>query len=99
STALYTLSLHDALPICRVRRVGDARLRDGRAPAEHLRAARRADAHRALGGDAARERERAARALYLARAADRGDGGRGGDLRDGRSEEHTSELQSRENLV
>src|SRR5215475_15931882 len=56
TTEIYTLSLHDALPICRRRR---DRLRPPHHPRPHL--ARRA--------------------------------------RGGRSEEHTSELQSRENLV
>src|SRR3712207_9555839 len=81
TTEIYTLSLHDALPIC----AGGRRL-----PADpggqRVRVGLRADpAHR-----------------RLRHHADRGDAGRGG-VRGGprarRSEEHTSELQSRQYLV
>src|SRR3712207_7447005 len=65
TTEIYTLSLHDALPISLRARVRRAE------PLEVRRGAR-------LGGAAARAR-------------------RGGDFR--RSEEHTSELQSRQYLV
>src|SRR5690606_41564324 len=81
-----TLSLHDALPIFRELGV---RVRAGAGAGRRgaLRAGR--GRHRAgwgAGGAAGRVRARpAARARRLARA--------------GRSEEHTSELQSRENLV
>src|SRR5207302_9087715 len=65
TTEIYTLSLHDALPICggADRRRVPARTGDGRL---HRRARRDRDAH---------------------------------GHRAARSEEHTSELQSRENLV
>src|SRR5436309_12556404 len=72
TTEIYTLSLHDALPICRSDRGG----------------ARGQGSHQCAG--AARER---------------GHGGNGGVAAPPqrrsreRSEEHTSELQSRENLV
>src|SRR3712207_8114787 len=70
TTEIYTLSLHDALPICR---------RD-----------RRQRGHPDLGGDGARARHQPAHALqYLSRD----------HSRDTRSEEHTSELQSRQYLV
>src|SRR5690606_41563469 len=70
STAIYTLSLHDALPICRV--------------AGHLR--RRALARRHLVPEHPRGLRDLLQVLGRGSAAPR-------------SEEHTSELQSRENLV
>src|SRR2546428_6010578 len=77
TTEIYTLPLHDALPICRRRDAEDPRPprrgRDRAAPragGRHLHAGRRARGAHALG-----------------------DGG------DRRSEEHTSELQSRSDLV
>src|SRR3712207_8923495 len=73
TTEIYTLSLHDALPICR--------------PPRHGRAPRRAPP--------ARTRRRQARRL-------RGGGHEGrrrARPRRPRSEEHTSELQSRQYLV
>src|SRR5207253_9588253 len=86
---LYTLSLHDALPICRV----DALRR----------------LHRAGEGDAGDARigdERRADGLTVADHGNRGvgrDAGLPQDLdrahADARSEEHTSELQSRGHLV
>src|SRR5690349_22168877 len=69
TTEIYTLSLHDALPIC---------------------AGRPARAGSRGRPDAARHRP-----LQM-RGARRRAGGRGGD---DRSEEHTSELQSRRDLV
>src|SRR5260221_5013598 len=78
TTEIYTLSLHDALPICRAR-----------SPA--------ADSQRQGGPQGA------ARAGDDQRPAIRGTAGRvGGNadhLRLGRSEEHTSELQSHSDLV
>src|SRR3712207_7660693 len=66
TTEIYTLSLHDALPICRlVRARAAAAARRDRPPCRRGR--RRDD--------------------------------RGVELRAGRSEEHTSELQSRQYLV
>src|SRR2546421_8508267 len=77
TTEIYTLSLHDALPICR-----DAHARTGGAVT-------RVEQHplagfRVLHVDPTRVRE-----LAFPRVVDR----------DGRSEEHTSELQSRSDLV
>src|SRR2546422_2872247 len=74
TTEIYTLSLHDALPIFRDRRDRDRRRRRRRA----------------------RRHERAHRALHRGRRPLRP----GPDLRGRtRSEEHTSELQSRLHLV
>src|SRR2546430_17612278 len=70
TTEIYTLSLHDALPISRE---GGTR-------------------HRSLG--IRRRTDRCWPARQSARA-----GGRPADARGGRSEEHTSELQSQSNLV
>src|SRR3712207_7513356 len=85
TTEIYTLSLHDALPICPV-----APSRAGARAAQRVHPARRGD-----------RADRAARSP--------GDGGRvppgAGVARDAarwrapRSEEHTSELQSRQYLV
>src|SRR3712207_8932737 len=77
STEIYTLSLHDALPIYNIRPYDGCRAAAG---APHPRAAR------GVGALAARPR----RALGRLRA-DAQPGGR--------SEEHTSELQSRQYLV
>src|SRR3989442_7683370 len=77
TTEIYTLSLHDALPI--------SALPDRLGRAGHLLA----EADRAGPGRARRQAER----------GERGDpAGRGGG-QDRRSEEHTSELQSRPHLV
>src|SRR3712207_8367911 len=79
TTEIYTLSLHDALPIYAARHRGAAAVRSGRGP--RCRSAvcdHRSDPARR--GDGAGDR-----------------GGGGGDA--GRSEEHTSELQSRQYLV
>src|SRR5690606_41975540 len=83
TSALSTLSLHDALPICR-----DVEERD---------------LVRAGGVVAARELDRVARVAQVGEV-DALDDATGVDVEarddaDGRSEEHTSELQSRENLV
>src|SRR5690606_39931359 len=75
-TEIYTLSLHDALPIWRPE--GLESLRDGRAGEGH---AHSGDRVRRTGLDRRRRSP-----------AETG-------VRDARSEEHTSELQSRENLV
>src|SRR3712207_6930844 len=74
TTEIYTLSLHDALPICGGIRLGRRRPRLGR------RGRRRCNAGRPFGSD-----HRVVRGLDLV-------GWR-------RSEEHTSELQSRQYLV
>src|SRR3712207_6908742 len=82
TTEIYTLSLHDALPISRVRLGGGVPRRDSR----RLDQAGRRAGHTLRG---------AARGPRHARDA-------GADLghhRRGRSEEHTSELQSRQYLV
>src|SRR3712207_7862721 len=76
TTEIYTLSLHDALPI------------SGRAALRHLRGLLR------------RGPVRSARAAHRAVRARRGArGGPAVPLRPARSEEHTSELQSRQYLV
>src|SRR3712207_9334683 len=72
TTEIYTLSLHDALPILR-RRPTDAGGRDPPRPRGAARARAAADRRRR--------------------------GARGGGRRGDRSEEHTSELQSRQYLV
>src|SRR5688572_31772576 len=78
TTEIYTLSLHDALPICDCRRDA-ARFR--------LRQRRRGRLQRTRGdGDPASGRCRSLRA-------------RAANTTRGRSEEHTSELQSQSNLV
>src|SRR3712207_7460176 len=76
TTEIYTLSLHDALPISALGRPS-ADLQDRPAPSRHARA----------GG---RRRARGARGARAHPGSPR--------LR-GRSEEHTSELQSRQYLV
>src|SRR5207249_11989000 len=73
TTAIYTLSLHDALPISRAGANGSADIHDG-------------------------HRERLARALRLFAPAHTSAGRRKGEEPE-RSEEHTSELQSRFDLV
>src|SRR5690606_40271941 len=81
TTEIYTLSLHDALPICAAGRQSGCKLRHDRARHRPVRLATHLDF---------------ARARAMARPS-------GGRARCGcaryRSEEHTSELQSRENLV
>src|SRR5699024_12259074 len=84
---LYTLSLHDALPIC---------------PADHVRGTARAARHAGAGLDGpADPLDR----LHRPRRHRHGRSGRPADrlgrlrLRDPRSEEHTSELQSRFDIV
>src|SRR2546422_8486904 len=79
TTEIYTLSLHDALPIC------------------HCRAGGRDTAH---GHAQGRGGGRAQRACDQLGELEYGDRDRVGQrARDGRSEEHTSELQSRLHLV
>src|SRR3712207_7677761 len=75
TTEIYTLSLHDALPICdRLVAPADRPGRPARPRERHVPAARMGhDAHRCRAGRPRR--------------------------RDARSEEHTSELQSRQYLV
>src|SRR3712207_6984742 len=74
TTEIYTLSLHDALPICRRGRRHGARRAEARTGPDHRPGhGRRASRRRGIRP-----------------------GGRGGGAR---SEEHTSELQSRQYLV
>src|SRR5207244_11216829 len=89
-TAIYTLSLHDALPICGIRRAGHA------------------DYHAGEGDGAERTRPqsdgRPAAAVFLAHRPGLAGLGHVRLARDagnlaGRSEEHTSELQSPDHLV
>src|SRR5260221_13097739 len=81
TTEIYTLSLHDALPICRHHQheghdiVGRNQLRAHGQEGQH----HRADVGRGAGEQVVREHEHA--------------------HQDGRSEEHTSELQSHSDLV
>src|SRR3712207_7946307 len=83
TTEIYTLSLHDALPICR-----------GREPAVVARARRLPGVRRTL--LSGRRSAAAAAGRPLVRGGPPSHGGRTpGD----RSEEHTSELQSRQYLV
>src|SRR3712207_8807039 len=72
TTEIYTLSLHDALPICRAD-----------PPDSHRPTARRWSSRRG-----ARSRPRTSTGPVSGRS-----------VRSGRSEEHTSELQSRQYLV
>src|SRR3712207_8153688 len=76
TTEIYTLSLHDALPICRARSCSRAR----RAPSSCGRSA-------------------AARSRSCSCGAGCGAGPRASKPSTRRSEEHTSELQSRQYLV
>src|SRR2546422_3484694 len=77
TTEIYTLSLHDALPICQ-----HGRTRSGLSRSDHGGGGSRREAHQAV------RRPRPVRACGP-------DGQAGG----ARSEEHTSELQSRLHLV
>src|SRR3712207_8626372 len=79
TTEIYTLSLHDALPICRRSRAGSARRPASARAAAHPRRSP-CPSTRNAGG------RRSARAAAAAAPL-------------GRSEEHTSELQSRQYLV
>src|SRR5206468_12108386 len=87
-TAIYTLSLHDALPISRSLRSG--RCRPGRAAVRGV-----ADEH-VLVVDPVTAVDPAAHDLVRGACAS---GCAVGDVDAGRSEEHTSELQSRSDLV
>src|SRR5258707_3900682 len=75
TTEIYSLSLHDALPISG------------------------ADGHRALGGDADQDLEQRAHRAPARRTGKTADDRARGSARGHRSEEHTSELQSRQYLV
>src|SRR3712207_7914169 len=83
TTEIYTLSLHDALPICARHREGhgDVGLRAGDEPARRL--------------DDRGDRVHPGDGLHPAREEVEGNVNR----REKRSEEHTSELQSRQYLV
>src|SRR3712207_8448665 len=83
TTEIYTLSLHDALPICR--REGGRRPRQG--PQGGHRPAGEGDRPPGGQGLATLDRPGLGRPRLLAQR------------RAGRSEEHTSELQSRQYLV
>src|SRR3712207_9509887 len=76
TTEIYTLSLHDALPICRPERLVE-----------------RAELRRAADRGAARARQAVDQGVGMQQPIDRA---RVGVVR---SEEHTSELQSRQYLV
>src|SRR2546430_13525222 len=86
TTEIYTLSLHDALPIC------------------HGRKLRRWQPHSYLLGRALQGRRRRGGGCAFRRGAGgaepaRWTSGRGAAASRGRSEEHTSELQSQSNIV
>src|SRR2546430_13128103 len=83
TTEIYTLSLHDALPIC-------GRQRRGRREGRHhgVRSVRRRELQ-----------DQAPQGVYRASLHAQRSGSRRGGDRGGRSEEHTSELQSQSNLV
>src|SRR5690606_41990109 len=89
TTPLYPLSLHDALPISRRRRGSSLRPRHHAGAAAGAASPDLRDRHGAA-RDPRRVRRFAGRHLPA---------GRRGDRAALRSEEHTSELQSRENLV
>src|SRR5688572_683789 len=92
-TEIYTLSLHDALPICPARRGGNSRSArsrppgSGRCPRPGCGAAQRRPPGRSPAPGRCRARPGPDRAIRASRTARR------------RSEEHTSELQSQSNLV
>src|SRR5690606_41643536 len=83
TTESYTLSLHDALPIC----------------AGLLRRARHSPCPLVSGAGPVQGLHRPAQVQPLPVAAHHGDRPHWQARRGARSEEHTSELQSRENLV
>src|SRR5690606_39529971 len=87
---LYTLSLHDALPIYPAPRRAAAHHRAP--PGQPVRTGGGRAALAGLFPPGVEEHPRGG-------AGDGGPGGRGGGPDGKRSEEHTSELQSRENLV
>src|SRR5207302_4720670 len=89
-TVIYPLSLHDALPISG--RAARAWSRDRGAPGPRMRRLRPAGR---LSQDHALDERRAPRGPAHLREGGLSPGARGTS----RSEEHTSELQSRENLV
>src|SRR5690606_41955981 len=99
TTQLYTLSLHDALPIWRNRKV------NANAPPfwrglEEAGKSRAYSDFRGVGKENDKRRKTGRPGLRLGTAqALRGKGNRMKRGRGERSEEHTSELQSRENLV
>src|SRR5690606_41904395 len=93
TTAIYTLSLHDALPICALAAVGQLPPRGGRLVDQRCEAA-------GLPGPLD---QRFRVGLFVAVVDEFVRHGKAvqplARLAAGRSEEHTSELQSRENLV
>src|SRR5439155_21331756 len=91
TTAISTLSLHDALPIYDTFRQADARARE-----ELRRSTREVDDRLELPSDVV---EPADLGPTHVRALDEKLPGRGGEFFVERSEEHTSELQSRGHLV
>src|SRR5205814_10411665 len=90
TTAIYTLSLHDALPICRQRAPGGRLAR----AAQRLAAAAARSRRRAGALDQGRIHRCARQAVERA-----GPAGPGSAAGISRSEEHTSELQSLRHLV
>src|SRR5690606_40396391 len=91
--ALYSLSLHDALPIYdAIERSAGRELRERAEPSCHADVAGREDVETSQAAEEDQRRAPGTDAPKLREEADRV-----GTLH--RSEEHTSELQSRENLV
>src|SRR5690606_41697677 len=96
---IYTLPLHDALPICRRRLAQHAAL-ESQADRPRPRALLPPATLRAREPDhPLRPDEAALRRLLAATEGPRAHGARAAEEPLHRSEEHTSELQSRENLV
>src|SRR5690606_39532434 len=99
ATYIYTLSLHDALPICDhvspVDAIAAACARC-RYPVRQFVIVRLQQVVRVSSADDGRQRGATCALLQLRQQILRADGDGGAAVR---SEEHTSELQSRENLV
>src|SRR5256884_3822218 len=89
TTEIYTLSLHDAQPVAHQRRIGGA---DGEETADQLLGG-------GTGAHARRRHPRAPRQHGARRHARLREEARAGGRGLSRSEEHTSELQSRLHLV
>src|SRR5690606_40400455 len=96
TSAIYTLSLHDALPISRKRSTPSPPAKRGAARSSSRRPPLPASPAGGSFGSLAASRPYPRSA---ATTASRPASTAGGRSPDGRSEEHTSELQSRENLV
>src|SRR5690606_40554071 len=94
-TVLYTLSLHDALPICRHARRGSP---DGSQVSHHMALMANEGCHPDTTDNGSPDHG-THDLVHHHRASEDGAPIQPHDVVHGRSEEHTSELQSRENLV